>query len=77
MDGSIQLLGRSMFVHDFYSYPRLQEFFGDLSKLKSECKIISTDKGDTFTLPFYVTKPSLLTFKTNESNIMYVHTDIF
>lgn len=68
LDGSVQLIGRSMFVSNFYSFPRVQEFFGEMSKLKEECKIISTDKGETFTFPFYVTKPSLLTFGESLEN---------
>jgi hypothetical protein len=62
LDGSVQLIGRSMFVSNFYSFTRVQEFFGEMAKVKEDCKIISTDKGETFTFPFYVTKPSLLTF---------------
>ena len=57
-----------MFVSDFYNFQKVKEFFGEMSKLKEEIKIISTEKGETFTFPFYVTKPSLLTFPTDEKN---------
>lgn len=57
-----------MFVNNFYNFSRVKEFFGEMSKLKEECKIISTDKGETFTFPFYVTKPSLLTFGESLEN---------
>ena len=49
-----------MFVSNFYSFPRVKEFFGEMSKVKEESKIIPTEKGETFTFPFYMTKPSLL-----------------
>lgn len=55
-----------MFVSNFYSFPLVQEFFGEMAKVKEESKIISTDKGETFSFPFYVTKPSLLTFPNGE-----------
>lgn len=49
-----------MFVSNFYSFPRVKEFFGEMSKVKDENKIIFTEKGETFTFPFYLTEPSLL-----------------
>lgn len=55
-----------MFVSDFYSFPRVQEAFGQLAKVKDEFKMLSTEKGEIFMLPFYMTKPSLLTI-TNET----------
>ena len=60
LDGSVQLIGKSMFVSNLYSFPRVKDFFGEMSKVKDEIKIISTEKGETFTFPFYLTNPSLL-----------------
>lgn len=58
-----------MFVSNFYSFPRVKEFFGEMAKVKDENKIITTEKGETFTFPFYLTNPALLNlaeFKTGK-----------
>ena len=62
LDGSIQLLGKSLFVSNLYSFPRVRECFGEMARVKDESKIISTEKGETFSFPFYLTRPSLLIF---------------
>lgn len=58
-----------MFVSDFYNLARVQEAFGQLAKVKEECRVISTEKGETFTIPFYITKPSLLTLSSDSGDL--------
>ena len=53
-----------MFVNEFYSLQPVSALFRDsrLGKVVEECRLISTEKGETFTFPFYMTEASLLTF---------------
>lgn len=53
-----------MFVNEFYNLQPVSALFRDsrLGKVVEECRIISTEKGETFTFPFYMTEASLLTF---------------
>lgn len=79
MDGSIQLVGRAIFVNEFFNLNKVTEMFGELSKIKEkegEDDFRGVDREDetktktntnTFMLPFYITRPSLLTFKFPET----------
>lgn len=53
-----------MFVNEFYNLQPVSALFRDsrLGKVVEECRLISTEKGETFTFPFYMTEASLLTF---------------
>lgn len=70
LDGSVQLVGRAIYVKDFFNRKKVTETFGELTKIKE--KEIAIHLGEpTFMLPFYITRPSLLTFTDLESTKNY------
>lgn len=68
------MIGRSIFVNDFFNQSRLQHLFGDLGRIKEECRTLlssTTEKSSLFTLPIYVSKPNFLDFSPENDSMVW------